>query len=74
MRILDKCKRIQFEGYVRSYLDKYLEGQNKENFNVEFYDYLLNEILSNSIKTLLILFFALKKEKFIKREFCGRQI
>lgn len=63
---MDKYKKIQFEGYVRSYLDKYLEGQNKEDFSVEFYDYLLNEILSNSIKTLLILFFAFKKESLLK--------
>ena len=63
---MEKYKKNQFEGYVRSYLDKYLEGQSKEDFSVEFYDYLLNEILSNSIKTLLILFFAFKKESLLK--------
>ncbi len=68
MRALNECKRIQFEGYVKNYLDKHLKdtGQNKSNFNEEFYDYLLKEILSNSMKTLLILFFAFKKENLLK--------
>lgn len=63
-----ESKRFQFEGYIKSYLDKYLESkkQYKEDLNVEFYNYLLKQILSNSIKTILILFFAFKKETLLK--------
>lgn len=62
-----KGKQFQFEGYVKSYLDKYLENksQDKEDLNIEFYDYLLNQIFFNSIKTILILFFAFKKENLL---------
>jgi type 2 lantibiotic biosynthesis protein LanM len=39
---------------------------NKQDFNAAFYDYLLNQILSNSIKTILTLFFAFKKENLLE--------
>jgi len=65
---LNKSKRFQFRGYIESYLDKYIENtkQNKEDFNVEFYDYLLNQIFAISIKTVLTLFLVFKKEDLLK--------
>lgn len=59
---------IQFQGYVKSYLDNCLKDKklDRVNLNIEFYDYLLNQILSNSIKSVLVLFFAFKKEGLLK--------
>lgn len=64
-------KKIQFEGYVKSYLENYLAKNrlNKDYFNLEFYDYLLEQIQNNSIKTLLTIFLAFKKEQLLIGEF-----
>lgn len=59
--------KIQFEGYAKSYLNKYLErSKSKEDLNIEFYDYLLNQILNISARTLLVLFYTFKKEDLLK--------
>lgn len=66
--MLNNNNRIQFQGYVKSYLDNYFKDKNlnKQDFNAEFYNYLLKQILSNSIKTILTLFFAFKKENLLE--------
>lgn len=59
--------KIQFEGYIKSYLSNYLErNKSKEDFNIDFYDYLLNQILNISAKTILTLFYAFKKENLLQ--------
>lgn len=65
---MNENNRIQFSGYITSYLDNYFKDRNmnKQDFNVEFYDYLINQILSNSIKTIITLFFAFKKENLLE--------
>ncbi len=59
--------KMQFQGYVESYLNKYLK-KNKinESFNAEFYDYLSNRILDISSKTILTLLYVFKKENLLE--------
>lgn len=64
--ILIKDKKNQFQGYVRSYLDNYLEKYSEKILNEEFYSHLLEQIFSNSMKTLLTLFLAFKNENLLK--------
>lgn len=60
-------KKIHFEGYVKSYLNRYFKENNiREDFNIDFYDYLLNQILSISAKTILTLFYVFKKENLLE--------
>lgn len=65
---MESIDSIQFEEYVNSYLDRYLESinQNKEYFNIEFYEYLLKQIFDFSFKTILTLFYSFKKENLLK--------
>ncbi|WMM26147.1 type 2 lanthipeptide synthetase LanM [Tissierella sp. MB52-C2] len=60
-------KKIQFEGYINSYLENHLAENrlSKEYFNLGFYDYLLEQVQNNSIKTLLTIFWAFKKEQLL---------
>lgn len=66
--MLNREDKIQFKGYVKSNLDGYLQNRNlsKKNMSKEFYEHLLSNVYSHSIKTILILFFAFKKENLLK--------
>ncbi|MGJ0848714.1 DUF4135 domain-containing protein [Tissierella praeacuta] len=59
--------RIQFEGYIKSYLNNYLERKkNKEDFEIGFYEYLLNQIFNVAGRTILTLLYTFKKENLLQ--------
>lgn len=65
---MNSYDKMQFKGYVKTYLENYFNNENllKQDFCIGFYDYLLSQISSNSIKTILTLFFAFKKDNLLK--------
>ncbi|WP_312908358.1 hypothetical protein [Tissierella praeacuta] len=59
--------RIQFEGYIKSYLNNYLERKkNKEDFKIGFYEYLLNQIFNVAGRTILALLYTFKKDNLLQ--------